>query len=102
MVLSFCSGLIVGNLLDQVMSVGERDKRMSDWASVAAEAFCDQYTPASVTHDHIIQSCSLITQSRTFPAHTVAFTVTARRTRHRKIVCDRLRPRRAIDGRRTR
>jgi hypothetical protein len=35
------------------MSVGERDKRMSDMASIAAEAFCEQHTSPSVSEDHI-------------------------------------------------
>ena len=35
------------------MSVGERDKKMSDMASIAAEAFCDKHTSPSVSVDHI-------------------------------------------------
>jgi hypothetical protein len=35
------------------MSVGERDKKMSDMASIAAEAFCDKHTSPSISADHI-------------------------------------------------
>jgi hypothetical protein len=35
------------------MSVGERDKKLSDMASVPAEAFCDEHTPVSATDVHI-------------------------------------------------
>ena len=35
------------------MSVGERDKKMSDWASIAAEAFCDKHTSPSVSDAHV-------------------------------------------------
>jgi hypothetical protein len=32
---------------DKKMSVGERDKNMSDIASIAAEAFCERYDAAA-------------------------------------------------------
>jgi len=37
---------------DENLSVGKRDKTMSDMASIAAEAFCDKRTSPSVSDTH--------------------------------------------------
>src|SRR6478672_5447274 len=60
------------------MSVGERDKTMSEMAGIAAAAFCDKHTPPSVSNAHIKDNPEMYLE------HTVPYITVRTLHRHEK------------------
>jgi hypothetical protein len=54
---------------DKKMSVGERDKNMSDIASIAAEAFCERYDAAARNERDIKIRPQEYRQTQSGPVH---------------------------------
>jgi hypothetical protein len=63
---------------DKKMSVGERDKTMSEMASIAAQAFCDKHTSPSVSDTHIREN------PETYLAYTIPYLTVRTLHRHEK------------------
>jgi hypothetical protein len=63
---------------DEKLSVGKRDKTMSDMASIAAEAFCDKHTSPSVSDTHIREN------PETYLAYTIPYLTVRILHRHEK------------------
>jgi hypothetical protein len=63
------------------MDVGERDKKMSEIASIAAAAFCEKYDPATYERDIKIHP-------QDYLQHTVPY-ITVRTLHHHRDTLDR-------------